>query len=379
MSRVLVRVATSSRRRGLVPRGLGHDAAPPQAYALLASWARRAGLLDASTSEIDRVLTEGLAATPQGGPGSASIHGSLGSAVWICAHLARQRMTRVDPRVLAKAYAAHARELVREPCEMDLVGGLSGVAVAVGALGRAPRRSLLAAIAARIVAASRKTRGRRAWVVDLGARGKPVVDLGLAHGQPGVLAVMALCQAEVPSVALEAALREGAAELVSHRLSRERGGGFSTRSDRGSRAINGWCYGDAGVALALYRAARALESTPLTRSALALARRAARRSREDSGLVAPCLCHGSAGLAHILARFHAVTGERLFADAARRWYRITLDHLESGALFFHTRFDGRRVRDEGFLTGAVGVAMALLAATTPLAPTWDRLLLADLA
>jgi hypothetical protein len=35
--------------------------------------------------------------------------------------------------------------------------------------------------------------------------------------------------------------------------------------------------------------------------------------------------------------------------------------------------------DPGFLTGAAGVGLALLAATTPVEPAWDRLLLTAIA
>jgi len=36
------------------------------------------------------------------------------------------------------------------------------------------------------------------------------------------------------------------------------------------------------------------------------------------------------------------------------------------------------VSDPSLLTGAVGIGLALLAATTPVEPMWDRILLLDL-
>jgi hypothetical protein len=35
------------------------------------------------------------------------------------------------------------------------------------------------------------------------------------------------------------------------------------------------------------------------------------------------------------------------------------------------------VADPGFLTGAAGIGLALLAATSPVEPAWDRVLLAS--
>lgn len=80
------------------------------------------------------------------------------------------------------------------------------------------------------------------------------------------------------------------------------------------------------------------------------------------GAVDAGLCHGSAGLAHIFNRHWQATGERVFADAARRWFGRTLariDHVSGG----------------GFLSGRAGVALALLHAASAREPTWDRVLL----
>jgi len=38
----------------------------------------------------------------------------------------------------------------------------------------------------------------------------------------------------------------------------------------------------------------------------------------------------------------------------------------------------KEVSDPSLLTGAVGIGLALLAATTPVEPMWDRILLLDL-
>jgi hypothetical protein len=39
---------------------------------------------------------------------------------------------------------------------------------------------------------------------------------------------------------------------------------------------------------------------------------------------------------------------------------------------------GTWIADPGFLTGSVGIALALLAATTPIEPAWDNVLLTDI-
>ncbi|HEX7843972.1 MAG TPA: lanthionine synthetase LanC family protein, partial [Kofleriaceae bacterium] len=99
------------------------------------------------------------------------------------------------------------------------------------------------------------------------------------------------------------------------------------------------------------------------RIALQVARRAAARPLPpaadslDAGL-----CHGSAGLGHLFNRHWQETGDRVFADAARRWFDRALARLD-------------HVSGDGLLSGKTGVALALLHAITAHEPTWDRVLL----
>jgi hypothetical protein len=88
------------------------------------------------------------------------------------------------------------------------------------------------------------------------------------------------------------------------------------------------------------------------------------------------------GLAHVYNRFYQATGDESFADAARLWYGLGLnmrrpDRGVAGFEAWHLRADGEMgwIVDYGFLTGAIGIALALLAGITPIEPQWDRLLM----
>src|SRR5262249_14299323 len=94
------------------------------------------------------------------------------------------------------------------------------------------------------------------------------------------------------------------------------------------------------------------------------------------------LCHGAAGLGHLFNRLFQATGDEHLAEAARVWFRRTLDLRQPGrgiAGFEAGKGNAHRrllwVDDPGLLQGAAGIALALLAAATPLEPGWDRLLL----
>ena len=97
------------------------------------------------------------------------------------------------------------------------------------------------------------------------------------------------------------------------------------------------------------------------------------------------LCHGAAGLAHLFNRMHQATGDLQLADAARDWFRRTLAMRHPGrgiGGFESWRPDKARsgtwTPDPDFLTGSVGIALALLAATAQVEPTWDAVLLASI-
>jgi len=60
---------------------------------------------------------------------------------------------------------------------------------------------------------------------------------------------------------------------------------------------------------------------------------------------------------------HQTTGDPALGDLARTWVATTLD------------LGAQSLPDAGFLTGAAGVGLALLAATGDREPTWDRFLL----
>jgi hypothetical protein len=102
-------------------------------------------------------------------------------------------------------------------------------------------------------------------------------------------------------------------------------------------------------------------------------------------VVDAALCHGAAGLGHIFNRMFHATGEELFAGSAQRWLARALELRRHGegiggflAAENHPEGGFNWVEDRSFLTGAAGIALALLAATTAVEPSWDRMLLLSL-
>jgi lantibiotic modifying enzyme len=209
-------------------------------------------------------------------------------------------------------------------------------------------------------------------------------NLGVAHGVPA--AIVLLAEAGASNVG------SGAAALFSRSLSwfLSQRSSDSTESNFGYNFAAGrqwqparaaWCYGDPGIAAALLGAARRLNDGGLEREALEIGLRAALRPAESCGVVDAPLCHGAAGLGHLYNRIFQATGDRRFLDAALRWVESALEMKRDGEGIGGYQTwrpgEGGWTSDRSLLAGATGVALALLAAATPVEPSWDRLLLAS--
>jgi lantibiotic modifying enzyme len=148
------------------------------------------------------------------------------------------------------------------------------------------------------------------------------------------------------------------------------------------RLCTGWCNGDLGISIVLFNISRILRHSGWLEFSLSLARKEAMKGLEA---VEPHnrgnygFCHGSAGRAHVFNRFFQETHEQLFARAARFWIERTLSLADStggiGGFWLDEPLEGTRSAARGLLTGAAGLGLVLLAATTDTPPEWDRLFL----
>jgi lantibiotic biosynthesis protein len=279
----------------------------------------------------------------------------------------------------------------------DLTTGLVGYGVY--ALERLPRSSAVAClelVVEHLAEIAQPRPGGLAWFTPCDMLPEPhrpwypqgVEDLGVAHGTPGVIAVLArICASGVAAEQARSLLAGGVSWLLAQKLPEGEHSVFPRAVGPAVRswpARTAWCYGDPGIAVALLAAGRAVGEPAWEREALALARTIARRPPESCGVEDAGLCHGAAGLGHLLNRLYQATGDPELLAAARTWLGRALRYWEPGrgiggflALTPPADdFDQLTWNEEpGFLVGSAGVALALLAATSGVDPAWDRVLL----
>jgi lantibiotic modifying enzyme len=330
----------------------------------------------------------------------ASLYSGLTGVAWVAAHLG-QRFPALD----TKAIQAEIDEVLLEhlsqspwPGSYDLIDGLVGFGVY--ALERGQQAATAVACLERVIDHLAEMAERRpdgiAWASSSEWLPPEVRDtwparcynLGLAHGIPGVIALLGrACAAGVASDKARPLL-DGATRWLMVRRAMVGTDGFPYRIEAGlpaEPARLAWCYGDPGVAAALLLAGRSVGESFWERAALAVARRAAERPPEEAEVVDAGLCHGAAGLGHLFNRLFQATGEPRLREAAQFWFQRTLEmrQPDRGIAGFAAWRGGREhspgwIEDPGLLTGAAGIALALLAAVTPIEPAWDRVLLVSI-
>jgi lantibiotic modifying enzyme len=331
-----------------------------------------------------------------GGRPTAGLFAGAAGVGWAVSHVTR--LLGLDAQILdatSRIDRALLARLARSPwlSHVDLVSGLAGYAVyALECLPTPGARECLERVVDRLAELAIRTSEGATWhtapeLLPAHQRQRSPdghYNLGVAHGVPGVLAVLALSAAAGVARPRAAPLAAAAADwLLAQRRDdtadsqiaywRNTDGSFS------GPARTAWCYGDAGAAVTLLVAGRALGVAGWEAEAITRARAAARWAAEGSGVTDAWLCHGSAGLAHVFNRIWQVTGDPQIGEAARFWFQRTLDVREPGG----GDFAGYRTTSpwdgdgSGLLTGATGVALALLGAATAVPPDWDRVLLAS--
>jgi hypothetical protein len=223
------------------------------------------------------------------------------------------------------------------------------------------------------------------WQRELAPDG--YVNLGLAHGMPGIIAILARYVTAGVEVARTRLLLDGAVAYLLSVAEPTVGSRFRAwlpSSQPDARARVAWCYGDLGVAVALLAAATATGQDDWRTEALGIAHGMAARPFAASQVIDCGLCHGAAGIAHLFNRLSQATGDAQLARAADTWFAHTLAMRRTDAIAGFPR----GVPENGevtwqpsadLLNGATGVALALHAAISPIEPAWDQLLLADLS
>ena len=280
----------------------------------------------------------------------------------------------------------------------DLITGITGVGAYLLARREQPTpRAALEETLAALVDLMRETDSAPRWATppehlheDM-RESTPEGNLncGVAHGAPGSLALLSLALAEGVEVTGQLDAIRRMADWVAAQGHPGRFGpewpaavpvGDIRSVGRQRPARPGWCYGNAGVARALWLAGEALGEPELARLAERAVRTALERQRTERPLDAPTLCHGTAGLLQVTLRMAADSGAEDLSREARKLCLELVERFDTDApLGYRAEPLVRDLRgpevDTTLLDGAAGPSLVLLATATDADPEWDRAML----
>ena len=320
------------------------------------------------------------------------LYSGLAGVGWCLSHLASEFELEVDLSALDdldESILELLRHAAPDSLEFDLTRGLSGIAVYAAERGQGDViRQIYGLIYQRLAeSAIHDPRGtfwrrRLAWM-PAHVRNRfsdGAIDLGLAHGTPGVIGTLALVAQHLSHPNAARHLVSGAIEWMR---TQRRGGLHPARIAHDDMVTmpdrNAWCYGELGIAAAMSLAADIFGEgrwKEYTISSLI--------TQDDllNGITDPTLCHGAGGALQILNRLMSRHREPRLELLHRATLRQLLGFRN---LSFLGGFSTRAIRSDNIeevwaenttlLLGTAGIGLALISELRPDLSGWDRVLM----
>jgi len=212
-------------------------------------------------------------------------------------------------------------------------------------------------------------------------------SIALSHGSSSIALVLCKVLQMLPQEEMVKTLLEGAVTYIVHQeVPVERYGSyypsFSIESQPELyKSRLGWCYGDLGVALAIWQAGITLQHQAwIDKGMEVLLFSAKKRGLRENSVFDAGICHGTAGIAQIFHRLYLTTKQEEFRDAAEYWFTETLNMAKfkdglAGYKVWRSEKHGGLETKSTFLEGIAGIGLSLLSFVMQEDPAWDECLL----
>jgi lantibiotic biosynthesis protein len=222
----------------------------------------------------------------------------------------------------------------------------------------------------------------------IGAK-KEVYNLGISHGMASLIAIFSkILKLGINEIKTKKMLNGTIKYILNNSQSYDiYGSHFSSYVFEDQQKIEAhsrlaWCYGDLGIAVALFQASQVLNNKGLEKFSIeVLIHNCERRNLEKEIVWDAGLCHGTAGIAHIFNRMYRNTQIEQFKETSNFWINETLKmaKFEDGLAGYKRRhFENSEfiwVNEYGVLEGIAGIGLALISSINYSEPNWDECLL----
>ena len=214
------------------------------------------------------------------------------------------------------------------------------------------------------------------------------INLSLSHGLASVIII--LCK--IYSLGIETKqtqeLIEGSINYVLKQKAKKPHLGCYfpqlIQEDKNTKYIKSrlaWCYGDLGIALAIWHAGTSLSNHFLKQLAKEIFIYSAERKQLGENAIKDAgLCHGTAGIAQIFQRMYLNTQEEVFKNSAAYWVDETLKMAKfTSGLAGYKTFIPDKIEPwkntSDLISGVSGIGLALMSFQDKNFNDWDQCLL----
>ncbi|PND37937.1 hypothetical protein C1O66_10625 [Paucibacter aquatile] len=331
---------------------------------------------DPQLQSLSKVLLEGLVDALACEPSAPSLYGGIVGVAWLFDNY-RAQLHALNLSLDISAFLDEVDGLLLEGlCNTwmgpyDLTDGLAGLGLY--GLGRGQQTgdfSIAAACLKQLVLMRRIVEGCPLWLIE----SRHILDenvvrqfpdgqlnLGLAHGIPGLVSFLANAVALGVEEPQTMELLENAVRILRKYRVADSEVSFPGWVGPDAPRRQAWCYGDPGVACALWLAAKATNDVALLDEVKSVVAKCSALPEALTGIADGSLCHGSAGFALLLHLLSINAGEPAWASSACYWVQRALDQFECHGLVrlvpsLPGRVDGHNV---SLLSGTPGTVLAL--------------------
>ncbi len=209
-----------------------------------------------------------------------------------------------------------------------------------------------------------------------------IINISLSHGLSGTCIFLSNAYKAGINQALTKELSESSIEFLLNQeiTTPDRHSMFPTFALNNDSMVDlwsrlGWCYGDLGVAFAIWHYSQTFNDKTLENKAIEIFLHSAqRRNLKKNSISDAGICHGTAGLALIFRRIYLNTKMEIFKSTSEYWLKKTLriSVQENGFTGFT---DSEGNFNPNLLEGIAGIGLVLLSFATDTEPIWDECLL----
>ncbi|WP_407498212.1 lanthionine synthetase C family protein [Elizabethkingia anophelis] len=213
------------------------------------------------------------------------------------------------------------------------------------------------------------------------------VNLGLAHGIPSIICFLAkVYNVNIEKERIKNLLEQSVSFILKYKTF-ENISSFPSKvslnnidyDNKEDISRMAWCYGDLGIAIALYHANQILNNEEVEREYIELLHKSLKRKDKSISMVEDIsVCHGSFGLALIFKKFYDRTKIDSLKEAYIYWLNDGLSksvYTDGIAGFKAHRGDNKYERETDILGGVSGIGMVLMSILTENSLDWDECLL----